>query len=100
MWLRISFNAMHSHQDRLVLQNMRCKDVPTLLEYCCTMVPGAWTKSAALEKTLAKLAVGDRLDVHEVENARFCHMRLHDLRLSDVPSLVHAHQSLTALQTA
>ena len=92
-------NAVHSHQARSVLQNMRCKDVPTLLEDCCSMVPGAWSQSGALEKTLAQLSVGDKLDVLEVEAARFCHMGLHDLRLSDMPSLVQAHQSLTALQT-
>ena len=92
-------DAVHSHQVRSVLQNMRCKDVPALLEDCCSMVPGAWSESGALEKTLTQLAVGSRLDVVEAKAARFCHMGLHDLRLSDMRSLVQAHESLTALQT-
>ena len=83
-----------------MVQALRCKQVPALLEECCSTVPGAWSRSGALSSTLAQLDSGKQLQVHDFEAARFCHLGLHDLRLSDVPDLLEAHQSLVAGQVA
>lgn len=83
-----------------MVQALRCKQVPALLEECCSMVPGAWSRSGALSSTLAQLDSGKQLHICDLEAARFCHLGLHDLRLGDVPLLLKAHQNLVGGQVA